>query len=113
MAFKNIIADLNKGEKLDGNNYDIWYRKVQISSMSKRFWKPWHGPWMRLKKGSGPQRQRDAEAYVKWAKKDHCAHFVMLSSMHNDLISVFGDYKTAREKWNAMKLKFGETSAMT
>jgi len=32
--------------------------------------------------------------------------------MHNDLISAFEDYKTAREVWNAFKLKFGETSAM-
>lgn len=29
MASKNIIADLNKGEKLNGTNYDIWHRKVQ------------------------------------------------------------------------------------
>jgi len=29
MASKNSIADLNKGEKLDGKNYDIWYHKVQ------------------------------------------------------------------------------------
>ena len=29
-ASKNIIADLNKGDKLDGDNYDIWHRKVQF-----------------------------------------------------------------------------------
>ncbi|KAK2971566.1 hypothetical protein RJ640_017935 [Escallonia rubra] len=29
MASKQIVADLNKGEKLDGDNYDIWHRKVQ------------------------------------------------------------------------------------
>ena len=29
MASKSIIADLNKGEKLDGDNYDIWHRKIQ------------------------------------------------------------------------------------
>jgi len=42
--------------------------------------------------GSGPH-------YAKWAKKDRCARFVMLSSTHNDLISAFEDYKTAREMW--------------
>ena len=26
---KNIITDLNKGEKLDGDNYDIWHCKIQ------------------------------------------------------------------------------------
>ena len=29
MATKNIIAELNKGEKLNGDNWDIWHRKVQ------------------------------------------------------------------------------------
>ena len=28
MASKNIIADLNKGDKLDGNNYDKWYQTM-------------------------------------------------------------------------------------
>jgi len=36
----------------------------------------------------------------------------MLSNMYNNLISAFEDYKTASEIWNALKLKFGETSAM-
>jgi len=35
----------------------------------------------------------------------------MLSRMYNDLISVLKDYKTTRELWIALKLKFGETSA--
>ena len=62
--------------------------------------------------GSGPQHRSDVEAYAKWAKKYCCARFVMLSScMHNDLIRVIKDYKTAREMWNGLKLKFGETSA--
>ena len=29
MASKSIVANLNKGEKLDGDNYDTWHRKVQ------------------------------------------------------------------------------------
>ena len=29
-ATKNIIAYLNKDEKLNSENYDIWYRKVQF-----------------------------------------------------------------------------------
>ena len=30
MASKNIIADLNKGEKLNGDNYNIWHLKIQF-----------------------------------------------------------------------------------
>ena len=26
---KNIVAELNKGEKLNCDNYNIWHRKVQ------------------------------------------------------------------------------------
>ena len=29
MTSKSIVADLNKGEKLDENNYDIWHQKIQ------------------------------------------------------------------------------------
>ena len=47
--------------------------------------------------GSCPQHQHDVDAYAKWAKKDHYERFVMLSSMHNDLINAFEDCKTARE----------------
>ena len=28
-ATKNIIADLNQGEKLNEKNYDVWNRKIQ------------------------------------------------------------------------------------
>ena len=62
--------------------------------------------------GSDLQHQRDAGAHVKWTKKDRCARFVLLSNMHNDLISAFENYKTARKMYNVLKLKFGETSAM-
>lgn len=29
MASKNVIADLNKGEKLDDKNYYLWSKKIQ------------------------------------------------------------------------------------
>ena len=29
MAAKNVVADLTKGEKLVGTNYDIWHKKIQ------------------------------------------------------------------------------------
>ena len=28
-ATKNIITDLNQGEKLNEKNYDVWHRKTQ------------------------------------------------------------------------------------
>ena len=29
MPFKSIVANLKKWDKLDGDNYDIWHRKIQ------------------------------------------------------------------------------------
>lgn len=29
MASKQLVADVNKGEKLDGDNFDIWHRKIR------------------------------------------------------------------------------------
>ena len=100
MASKNVITDFNKGENLDGENYDIWHRKVQYlfveQEILETLTQSMEAPPV---EGSGPQHRCDAEAYAKWAKKDRCARFVMLSSTHNDLISAFEDYKTAREMW--------------
>ncbi len=41
MAAKNVVADITRGDKLSGNNYDIWHKKFSIFSMSKSFWKPY------------------------------------------------------------------------
>ena len=89
-----------------------WHRKVQYLLDEQEILKTLTQSMVALpEEGSGPQHRHNAEAYTKWAKKDYCARFVILSSMHNDLLSMFEDYKTAREMWNALKLKFGETSA--
>ena len=55
--------------------------------------------------------RRDLEAYESWVKKDRCACFTMLSSMHNDLIGEFDDYPNAQEMWNQLKITYGGTSA--
>ena len=28
-ATRSIVADLNQGDKLNDNNYDVWHRKIQ------------------------------------------------------------------------------------
>ena len=61
--------------------------------------------------GSTEQHQHDLAAYESWRKKDLCARFTILSSMHNDLISEFEQYTTAQDIWKALKLRYGGTSA--
>ena len=61
--------------------------------------------------GSTEQHQRDLTAYESWHKKDLCARFTMLSSMHDDLIGKFEQYTVAQDMWKALKLRYGGTSA--
>ena len=97
MANKNIVADLTKGEKLDGTNYDMWHRKIQYLLNEQEVLKTLTNVMMRPKYGNTAQHRRDLEVYKSWVKKDRCAHFTMLSSMHNDLNGEFKDYLNARE----------------
>jgi hypothetical protein len=57
------------------------------------------------------QNIRDFAAFENWHKKVQFARFTMLSSMHNDLIGEFEVYPTAQDMWEALKLKYGGTSA--
>ena len=66
---------------------------------------------MRPENGNTAQHCRDLEAYESWVKKDRCACFTMLSSMHNDLIGEFEDYPNAQEMWNQLKIAYEGTSA--
>ncbi|OMO58188.1 Integrase, catalytic core [Corchorus capsularis] len=85
IAAKNVVADLNKGEKSDGDNYDIWRRKIQYLL-------------------------DEQEVLETLDQKDRCARFTMLSSMHNDLIGEFEQYQTAHEMWQALRNKYGVTT---
>ena len=63
---QNVITDFNKGENLDGENYDIWHRKVQYlfveQEILKTLTQSMEAPPV---EGSGPQHRCDAEAYAK------------------------------------------------
>ncbi|GAV79942.1 hypothetical protein CFOL_v3_23404, partial [Cephalotus follicularis] len=88
MAAKNIIAYLNKSEKFDFENYDIWRRRIQYLLDEQEVLET--------------LRQFMVEP-EKRCKKDCCARFTMLSSMNNDLIGEVEEYHTASEMWNALK----------
>ena len=110
MASKSIIAYLKKEENLDGDNYDIWHRKIQYildeQEVSETLIKEMIAP----EDGNTAQHRRDREAYQSWLKKDPCVRFTMFISMHNDYIDKFEEHATTRALWDALKLKFGGTS---
>ena len=112
MACKGIVADLNKGEKLDGENYNIWLHKIQYLLNEQEVLETLTHSVSKHDEESikQHQHQRDLTAYESWHKKDLCAHFTMLSSMHNDLIGEFEQYTTVQDMWEALKLSYGRTS---
>lgn len=59
---------------------------------------------------STEQYQQYLDAYETWCKNDQVMPFTLLSSMHNDLIYEFEGYRTAREMWDALRLRFGGTT---
>ena len=110
MASKNIVADLNKGEKLDGDNYGIWRRKIQYLLNGEEVLETMNHTMVEPEQGTTAQHRRDQEAYQSWRNKDRHARYTMLSAMHNDLIGEFEKYETAHDMWEALKQKFGITS---
>lgn len=69
IASKNIVVDVNKWEKLDGENYDIWHHKIQyvldglevLAALTHYLNEP--------KKGDSNQNKSDHEAYIEWDKR--------------------------------------------
>ena len=110
MASKGIVADLNKGEKLDGENYNIWHCKIQYVLNEQEVLETQTHSLSKPDEGSTEQHLRDLAAYESWLKKDLCARFTMLSSMHNDLSGEFEQYTIAQDAWKALKLRYEGTS---
>ncbi|KAK2986847.1 hypothetical protein RJ640_011072 [Escallonia rubra] len=108
MATKNVIADLVKGEKLNGDNYDVWHKKDEIHAERTRA----QGA---LDQGDGrapteAQPLRDHTAYQKWNQKDRSARYTLLSSLQNDLIGQYDELPTCKALWEQLKFTFGGTS---
>ena len=91
MASKGMVADLNKMKKLDGDNYDIWHRKIQYVLNEQEVFETLTHSLSAPEQGDTEQHTRDLAAFESWRKKDRCARF----SMHNDLIGEFEEYPTA------------------
>ena len=80
-ASKNIIAELNKGEKLNGDNYEIQSLKIQYVLEEQKDLKVLNHVLDKPKDGTTAQHRRDREAYEAWKKKNSLACIMLLSSM--------------------------------
>ncbi|OMO72888.1 hypothetical protein COLO4_27409 [Corchorus olitorius] len=110
MAAKNIIADLNKGEKLNGDNYNIWHWKVQYILEEQQVLEILNFVIVEPKQGSTTQHKRDQKVFQTWKRKNNIVHITLLSCMTNKLIYEFEEYATAQGMWNALKKKFENVS---
>ena len=90
MASKNIIADLNKGEKFNGENYNIWSLKIHYVLEEQEALEAVNiamvEPQAVRGNANNAQYRRDLDAYNAWKKKDSTARGILISSMSDDLV---------------------------
>jgi len=109
-ASKNNVVELNKDEKLNGDNYKIWSIKVQYVLEEQEVLETLNVVMSEPEAGNTVQHRRDHEAYEAWKNNNSLACITLLSSMDNDLIREFRVYANAKDLWEAVKIKFGTTS---
>jgi xylose isomerase len=110
MAAKNVVADLTRDDKLTGNNYVIWHRRIQYLLNEQELLETLSSNMTRLEDGNTAQHKRDFEPYQSWFKKDRSTRFTMLSNMHDDLIEEYEAFQNAKDMWDQLKFDFGGTS---
>ncbi|KAK2966262.1 hypothetical protein RJ640_003319 [Escallonia rubra] len=107
MATKNVIADLIKGEKLNGNHSHVWHKKIKSmlneQELEEHLTKEMVAP-------TDAQPLRDHTAYQKWNQKDRSAHYTLWNSLQNDLIGQFDKLPTCKTLCDQLKFSFGGTS---
>ena len=57
------------------------------------------------------QYQESVKVYKYWSNKDRKSCFTMLYCMHDDLIREFEACPTAKDMWDKLRVRFGQTSA--
>lgn len=67
---KSIVANLNKMNKLNVDNYDLWHHKIHHVLQEKNLIEVFVYVPKDLCQGSNKQSKRDNEACLGWKKKD-------------------------------------------
>ena len=88
-AAKNIVAELNKGEKLNGDNYKIWSTKIQYVLEEQEALEVLQMSMIKPEQGNTAQHRRDREAYETRKKNNCTTHITLLSSMDDDITREF------------------------
>ena len=94
---KNIVAKLNKGEKLNGDNYDIWHRNFQYVLKEQETFQNAIIKLEESESGLTKQYHMDLKAYQSQKRKNSNVHITLLSCTQDDLMCEFEEYRTAHE----------------
>ncbi|KAI9178225.1 hypothetical protein LWI28_024079 [Acer negundo] len=106
-ASKSIVVELNKEEKLNGDNYEMWHRKVQLILEEQEALETLSNTMDEPSNGNTAQHRRDMETYQTWKRNNSLARITMLSSMNDALMCEYEEFDTALGMWIALKDKFG------
>ena len=112
MTTRIMSAELNQADKLIGTNYDMWRRKMEFLLTEHDLSTYLTTAMVAPIEGAGIQAQYhcDLEIFEAWTKKDRRTRYIMLNSMHDDLIGEFENFPTAMAMWEQLKFTFGCTS---
>ncbi|XP_070056487.1 uncharacterized protein [Nicotiana tomentosiformis] len=107
---KNIVAEINKGLKLNGDNYETWSLKVQYVLKEQEALEAINNVMNEPEEDDTSQPRREREAYDSWNKKNSIARITLLSTLDDDIIREFKDHQRALDLWNALRKRFGTCS---
>ena len=116
------IGELSTSQKLDDTNYEIWHRKIQYPLDDKDLLEHLTVtkvlPFDKDRDGKPidstvVQYQESAKAYQDWSNKDHATCYTMLYCMHDDLIGEFEECPIAKDMWDQLRVRFGQTLVTT
>ena len=112
MTTRIMSAKLNQADKLIGTNYDMWCRKMEFLLTKHDLSTYLTTTMVAPIKGEGTQAQyrHDLETFEALTKKERRTRYIMLNSMHDDLIGEFENFPTAMAMWEQLKFTFGDTS---
>ena len=94
---KNIVVELNKGKKLNEDNYEIWSMKIQYVLEEQEVLKILNNVMVEPEQDNTAQHRRDLEAYIAWKGKNSLARITLLSSMENEVMREYQKYEVAME----------------
>ena len=83
-ASKSIVTELNKDNKLNGDNYEIWAMKVRYVLEEQDASNPLDSIMVEPEEGITTQHRLDRETYVAWNKNHTTARIIILSAMEDD-----------------------------